>query len=55
MQDDESGYIEFRLDQNEMTQSVYIKVVDYSAMVDHGELEDLWDGLMHTLKEQVGG
>lgn len=55
MADDESGYIEFRLDQNDMTQSVYLKVVDFSAMDDHEELEELWDGLVHTLKEKVGG
>lgn len=55
VQDDESSYIEFRLDQNEMTQSVYLKVIDYSRMDDVEELEELWDGLVYSLKEQVGG
>jgi uncharacterized protein YndB with AHSA1/START domain len=55
MQDDESSYIEFRLDHNDMTQSVYLKVIDNSAMEDHEELEELWDGLVQSLKEQVGG
>lgn len=48
-------YFELRLDMNELTQSVFIKVTDYSDMDDKEELYDLWDSLIHNLKETVGG
>lgn len=55
--DDEEDppYLEFRLDQNELTQSVFLKVTDYSDTGDEEELEDLWEGLVGNLKEIVGG
>lgn len=52
---DEPAYLDFRLEANDMTQSVFLKVTDYSANTDHEELEELWDGLVHSLREVVGG
>ena len=40
---------------NELTQSVYIRVTDYTDFDDNEELNDLWEGLVDTLKEVVGG
>jgi uncharacterized protein YndB with AHSA1/START domain len=56
-QDDEKdpSYFELRLEFNELTQSVYLKVFDYSDFNDHHELQDLWDGLIETLRKTVGG
>jgi hypothetical protein len=49
------SYFELRLEFNELTQSVYLKVFDYSDFDDHKELQDLWDGLIETLRKTVGG
>lgn len=48
-------YIEFRLETNEMTNSVFLKINDFSANQDFQELENLWDGLVNSLKEITGG
>jgi len=55
---DENGdhnFLEIKLEENELTQSSYIKITDYSDMEDVEELEDLWDSMIVTLKEIVGG
>ena len=48
------NYVEFVLDTNELTNTVFIRVTDYSDM-DVEEAQDLWDSLIHDLKEIVGG
>jgi uncharacterized protein YndB with AHSA1/START domain len=55
--DDEKdpSYLEFRLEFNELTQSVYLKIFDYSDFDDQNELQDLWDGLVDNLRKTVGG
>jgi hypothetical protein len=40
---------------NELTQTVFLKVLDYSDVADNDELYDLWEGLVENLKETVGG
>ncbi|MDB4013263.1 START-like domain-containing protein [Cyclobacteriaceae bacterium] len=52
--DDDLNSIEIRLEMNELTQEVYIKITDYSD-IDDQEVSDLWEGLIHDLKEIVGG
>lgn len=49
------SYFELRLEVNEMTQSVFLKVSDYSDIEDHHEIQSLWDGLVENLKKTVGG
>jgi hypothetical protein len=49
------SYFELRLESNEMTQSVYLKVTDYSDFDDLEELQDLWDSLIEMLRKTVGG
>jgi uncharacterized protein YndB with AHSA1/START domain len=55
--DDEKdpSYFEVRLEVNELTQTTFIKVVDYSDFDDMDELLDLWEGLIENLKKVVGG
>lgn len=55
--DDETdpSYFELRLEFNELTQSVYLKILDYSDFDDIGELRDLWEGLVENLRKTVGG
>ena len=52
--DEDLNSIEIRLEMNELTQEVYIKITDYSDLDDQ-EISDLWEGLIHDLKEIVGG
>jgi len=56
-EDDEKdpSYFELRLEFNEVTQSVYLKVTDYSDFDDLRELNDLWDSLVELLRKTVGG
>jgi len=54
-EDEEPSYVEFKIDMNELTQSVFIRVTDYSVMDDEKELEELWESLMANLREIVGG
>jgi uncharacterized protein YndB with AHSA1/START domain len=49
------SYFELRLEVNELTQTTFIKVVDYSDFDDMDELQDLWEGLIENLKKVVGG
>ena len=53
--EDDPAYFELKLEMNELTQSVFLKVTDYSDMDDTEELYDLWEGLVDALKETVGG
>jgi uncharacterized protein YndB with AHSA1/START domain len=48
------AYIEFKIDYNEITQSTFLKVVDYSEMDDVQELGALWEQLIVKLKEVMG-
>ena len=52
---EDPAFFELRLEMNELTQSVFLKVSDYSDMDDTEELYDLWSGLVDNLKETVGG
>ncbi|SHJ66100.1 hypothetical protein SAMN04488028_101820 [Reichenbachiella agariperforans] len=53
--DEEPNYVEFKIDMNELTQEVFIRVTDFSEMDDEQELQDLWESLIFNLKELVGG
>lgn len=48
------GYIEFRLDLSDLTQSTFLKITDYSSNTDEADLKALWNGLMDNLREIVG-
>ncbi|MBL3658229.1 START-like domain-containing protein [Fulvivirga sediminis] len=52
---DDASYFELRLETNDLTQSTFIKISDYSDMNDTEELMDLWESLVENLKETVGG
>ncbi len=53
--DAEHAFTEIRLEQNELTQSVFLRVIDYSDIEDEEEVYELWDNIIHDLKEIVGG
>lgn len=49
------SYFELRLEVNELTQTTFLKVIDYSDFEDMDELQDLWEGLVENLRKVVGG
>lgn len=49
------SFIEFKLEENELTQSMFLKVIDYSDTYDDEEQESIWDSLIASLKELIGG
>jgi uncharacterized protein YndB with AHSA1/START domain len=49
------SYLELRLETNDLTQSIFLHVADYSNFDDQKELHDLWAGLVAQLKTIVGG
>ena len=53
--EDDPAYFELKIDMNELTQTVFLRVTDYTDFDDEEEWYDLWDGMIHTLKETVGG
>ena len=42
--ENDPSYVELRLDFNELTQSTYLKILDYSDFDDHRELHSLFSG-----------
>ena len=55
-EDEQPNFLEFSIEVNELTQSVYIKVSDSSSDIDDPEeFQELWDNLIFDLKELVGG
>lgn len=50
----DAAYVEFKMDYNEMTQSTFVSIVDYSDMDDVEELDDLWTHFFIELKTKVG-
>ena len=55
MHDQVDSFIEFKLDETELTQSLFLNVIDQSNFYNLEELEVIWDGLISKLKEIIGG
>jgi uncharacterized protein YndB with AHSA1/START domain len=49
------SFIEFKLDETELTQSLFLKVIDQSNLYTLDELEGIWESLILKLKETIGG
>jgi uncharacterized protein YndB with AHSA1/START domain len=52
--EEDPSFLEFKIDFNEMTQTSFLTVTDYSVMDDLEELQDLWEQLVMDLKEIMG-
>lgn len=52
---EDRSYLEFRAETNDLTQTVFLHIADYSDFEDQKELHDLWDDLVGELKKIVGG
>jgi uncharacterized protein YndB with AHSA1/START domain len=48
------NYLELRLETSDLTQSTYLKVIDYSENHDVNELQELWSEFVYNLKVIVG-
>lgn len=48
------AFLEFQMAYNELTQSTFVKVLDYSDIADPGELDQLWKQFMEDLRFHVG-
>ncbi|WP_223847209.1 START-like domain-containing protein [Hymenobacter montanus] len=51
----DANFLEFTLDSSQVTDEVYLRVIDYSAANNLEEQQELWEGLVAKLREQVGG
>lgn len=49
------SFIEFKLEENDLTQTLFLKVIDYSDSYDEDESVSIWEGLISRLKEIIGG
>ncbi|MDA0315542.1 MAG: START-like domain-containing protein [Bacteroidetes bacterium] len=49
------SFIEFKLDEAELTQSLFLKVIDQSNFYTLDELEGIWKELISKLKGTIGG
>lgn len=52
---DDPNYIELKLNVNELTQSVFIQITDYSDIDDEEEQQDLWENIVYALRQIIGG
>jgi hypothetical protein len=50
----DNNLLELKLNYSELTDTTYLVITDYSEMDDEEVLEDLWDGLIETLREKLG-
>ena len=50
-------YVEFTLEKNDMTQSVFLRVTDYTSdsEEDEEEIYEIWESMIAGLKELIGG
>jgi uncharacterized protein YndB with AHSA1/START domain len=51
----DANSLEFTLDSSQVTDEVYLRVVDYSSANNPDEQQEMWEGLVAKLREQVGG
>ncbi len=49
------SFIEFKLEENELTQTFYLRVIEYGDAFDEQEQSSIWEGLINNLKEIIGG
>lgn len=52
---DDPSYIELKIDVNDLTQTLFLQVTDYSDLDDEEEQQELWENLVLNLKELIGG
>ncbi|MCS7018780.1 MAG: START-like domain-containing protein [Cytophagales bacterium] len=48
------SFLEFKLTHNDMTDTSFLKIIDYSPLDNEDDLKELWNGLIHSLCELIG-
>jgi uncharacterized protein YndB with AHSA1/START domain len=48
------SYLEFKLSHSELTDTAFLKVIDYSEMDNQKDLHELWENLIYNLRELLG-
>jgi uncharacterized protein YndB with AHSA1/START domain len=51
----DASYLDFTLESSRITDEVFLRVTDYSDHTDTLEQQELWEGLVAKLRDQVGG
>jgi uncharacterized protein YndB with AHSA1/START domain len=51
----DANYLDFTLELSRITDEVFLRVTDYSEHSDTQEQQELWEGLVGKLRDQVGG
>jgi uncharacterized protein YndB with AHSA1/START domain len=51
----DADYLDFTLEASRITDEVFLRVTDYSDYPDAQEHQELWEGLVGRLRDQVGG
>lgn len=54
-EESDKPFIEFKLEENELTQTFYLRVIEYGDAYDEQEQASIWEGLIGSLKEIIGG
>ncbi len=49
------SYIDLAIETSQLTDEVFLRVIDYSEETDVEELRELWEGLTLNLRELIGG
>ncbi len=50
---EEANYLDFQLNRNEMTETIFLQVTDYSDMNNEDELREVWESLIYNLRESL--
>lgn len=51
----DSPFIEMELSVNDITQTAFLKITDYSEIEDPNDVTELWNHNIKRLKEKIGG
>lgn len=50
----DNNHLELKLEVSELTQTTFLRVIDYSSNPDQDELASLWEGFIDNLRDIVG-
>jgi uncharacterized protein YndB with AHSA1/START domain len=51
----DADYVDFTIETSELTGEQFLRVTDYSADHDEEEMEELWENMIFSLREIIGG
>lgn len=51
----DADYVDFTIETSELTGEQFLRVTDYSADHDEEEMEELWENMIISLREIIGG